>query len=149
MASSKVILEDTFTVAAVNEEGTVYSRVSRVRCTGEGGGLIITSDVNTGEFPLHSGDRLTIILTDSIELSEQAGSKHYDQSVYHRSTRLDDCDYAMHGRVYSMEVNGSSLDVTVHISCGGLLTQIVGKPQSLKDVHYNSDVYILMKRPGS
>nr|CCC95393.1 hypothetical protein, unlikely [Trypanosoma congolense IL3000] len=149
MASLPVILEDTFTVTARNPDGVVYSRVSRIHCKSQGRNLTITSDVNTEEFPLVVGDRLTITLANSIELQDQAGSKHYDQSVYHRNTRLQDCDYAMHGRVYSHEVDESSLEVRVHISCGGLLTQVIGSPQSLRDIHYNSNIYILMKLVGS
>lgn len=52
----------------------------------------------------------------------------------------------MHGRVYGHEIDENTLDIIVHISCGGLLMRITGKPQSLRDVHYNSDVYVLIKR---
>ncbi|EPY35676.1 hypothetical protein STCU_00998 [Strigomonas culicis] len=57
----------------------------------------------------------------------------------------------MHGRVYGHEIvhqNSAEMRVQVHVSCGGLLTQIIGKPHSLRDIHYNSDIYILMKRAG-
>ncbi|EAN90163.1 putative RNA polymerase B subunit RPB8 [Trypanosoma cruzi] len=148
MVAVPVILEDTFTVTALNPDGVVYIKVSRIQCKNERGNITITSDINTEEFPVSLDDRLTIMLANSIELSGQSGAKHYDQSVYHRETRLQDCDYAMHGRVYGHEVDESSLDVKVHISCGGLLTQVIGTPQSLRDIHYNSDVYILIKRVG-
>lgn len=148
MALNPVILEDTFTVTGLNTEGTVYLRVSRIQCTSEDGSMSITSDINSEEFPVAISERLTIILTNSLELSGKTGSKHYDHSIYHRETRLNDCDYAMHGRVYGQEIDENTLDVIVHISCGGLLTRIIGKPQSLRDIHYNSDVYILMKRAG-
>ncbi|KAH8616149.1 putative RNA polymerase Rpb8 [Trypanosoma vivax] len=118
MATVPVILEDAFTITALNPDGVVYKRVSRVQCKNEHGDLTVTSDVNTEEFPLFLGDRLTIMLANSIELSGQPGTKYYDQSVYHRDTRLQDCDYAMHGRVYGHEVDESSLEVKVHISCG-------------------------------
>jgi DNA-directed RNA polymerases I, II, and III subunit RPABC3 len=146
MSVNPVILEDTFTVNGVNTEGTVYLRVSRIRCVNQDGSLTITADINSEEFPVATNDRLTIVLANSLELGGKTGSKHYDHSVYHRETRLNDCDYAMHGRVYGHEVVENGLEVNVHISCGGLLTNIVGKPQGLRDVHYNSDVYILIKR---
>lgn len=146
MSVNPVILEDTFTVNGVNTEGTVYLRVSRIRCVNQDGSLTITADINSEEFPVATNDRLTIVLANSLELGGKTGSKYYDHSVYHRETRLNDCDYAMHGRVYGHEVVENGLEVNVHISCGGLLTNIVGKPQGLRDVHYNSDIYILIKR---
>lgn len=148
MSQNPVILEDTFTVTGLNAEGTVYLRVSRIQCTNDDGSLTITSDINSEEFPVTLNERLTIMLANSLELSGMTGTKHYDHSIYHRETRLNDCDYAMHGRVYSHEVDESSLEVKVHISCGGLLTCLIGRPQSLRDIHYNSDVYVLVKRVG-
>ncbi|CCW62388.1 unnamed protein product [Phytomonas sp. EM1] len=148
MSTNPIILEETFTVTGFNTEGSVYLRVSRIQCTNETGTLTITSDVNTEEFPISLNERLSIVLANSLELSGVTAKKHYDHSIYHRETRLNDCDYAMHGRVYALEVDESTLDVKVHISCGGLLTRIVGKLQSLRDIHYNSDIYILVKRVG-
>lgn len=148
MSLNPVILEDTFTVTEINGDGAVYLRVSRIKCTNEDGDLLITADLNTEQFPVSLNERLTIMLASSLELNGQLSSPHYDHSMYHRPTRLNECDYAMHGRVYGHEVEEDSLDVAVHISCGGLLLRIVGKPQSLRDIHYNSELFILIKRAG-
>lgn len=148
MSLNPVILEDTFVVTGLNPDGAVYLRVSRIQCATDGGDLNITMDVNTEQFPVSINERLTIILSTSLELGGQPGGKNYDHSIYHRPTRLNECDYAMHGRVYGHEVDEDSLNVAVHISCGGLLTRIIGKPQSLRDIHYNSELYILIKRSG-
>jgi len=128
MSANPVILEDTFTVIGLNTDGAVYLRVSRIQCTSEDGSLSVTADINSEEFPVAINDRLTIMLANSLELSGKTGSKQYDHSIYHRESRLNDCDYAMHGRVYGHEVDERSLEVKVHISCGGLLTRIIGKP---------------------
>lgn len=143
-----VILEDTFTVTEVNLEKTVYARVTRITCVSDDGDLVVHSDFNTEQFPVSMNERLTIMLTSSLEPGGEVGSTTYDHSVYLRPTRLNECDYAMHGRVYGHEVKEDSLDVEVHISCGGLLTRIRGKPQSLRNIHYNSELYILVKRAG-
>lgn len=148
MSLNPVILEDTFSVHALNKNGTVYLRVSQIECANEDRSLTAVVDINAEEFPVSLNERLSITLANSLEMSGATGSKHYDHSVYHRETRLNDCDYAMHGHVYAQEVDESSLEVTVFISSGGLLTKISGKPQSLRDVRYNSDVYILIKRVG-
>ncbi|EPY24736.1 DNA-directed RNA polymerases I, II, and III subunit RPABC3 [Angomonas deanei] len=154
MSKNPIIFEDTFTVTANNRVDAVYQRVSRIQCTNETGDMTIESDINTEVFPIPLNQRLTITLANSLELSaNEAGKesgKHYDHSIYHRETLLNDCDYAMHGRVYSHEVkkdeSSETMRVKVHVSCGGLLTQISGKPNSLRDIHYNNDVYILIKK---
>ncbi|CCW68725.1 unnamed protein product [Phytomonas sp. Hart1] len=148
MSTNPIILEETFAVTGLNTEGTVYLRVSRIQCSNESGTLNIVSDINTEEFPISLNERLSIVLANSLELSGVTAKKNYDHSIYHRETRLNDCDYAMHGRVYSLDIDKDTLDVKVHISCGGLLTRIIGKLQSLRDIHYNSDIYILVKRVG-
>lgn len=148
MSRNPVILEDTFTVNALNKEGTVYLRVSQIECANEDRTVTAIIDINSEEFPVSLNERLSITIANSLEMSDSVGNAHYDHSVYHRETRLNDCDYAMHGHVYAQEVDESSLDVVVFISCGGLLTKISGKPGSLRDIQYNSDVYILVKRVG-
>lgn len=148
MSLNPIILEDTFTVTEINKDGTVYARVSRIKCASEDGDLVVTSDINTEQFPVSINERLTIMLASSLEPGGEVGATTYDHSVYHRPTRLNECDYAMHGRVYGHEVKEDSLNVVVHISCGGLLTCIDGKPQSLRNIHYNSELYILIKRAG-
>lgn len=148
MSVNPIILEDTFVVKEINEEGAIYHRVSRVKCASEEADLVMIADFNTEQFPVKVEDRLRIMLASSIELGGQTESNMYDHSIYHRHTRLDECEYAMHGRVYGHEVEEDSLNVSVHISCGGLLTRISGKPQSLRDIHYNSELYILVKRVG-
>lgn len=149
MSLNPIILEDTFTVTEINSDGAVYLKVARMKCASEDGDLILTCDVNIEQFPVALNERLTITLSTSLELTGgQPGSKHYNHSIYHRHTRLDECDYAMHGVVYGHEVEEDSLNVGVHISFGGLLCRIVGKPQSLRDILYDSELYILFKRAG-
>lgn len=148
MTSNGILLEDTFEVLSINEEGKVYQRVSRIVCSNPSRTITIRADINTEEFPLSPGERLTIALANSLERSDQARQSTYDHSVYHRDTRLNDCDCAMHGRVYGFEKKESGGDVDVFISCGGLLTNINGPLESLQSIHYNSDVYILIKRVG-
>eukprot|EP00796_Vickermania_ingenoplastis_P008335 gene8335-5842_t len=146
MSSNPILLEDTFVVTKINSEGAVYLRVSRIECVSEDGELTVISDINTEQFPVKLDERLTIMLASSIELGGQSeGSKSYDHSIYHRPTRLNECDYAMHGLVYGHEVEEHSLKVAVHISCGGLLTRVEGKPNSLRDIHYNDELFLLME----
>lgn len=149
MSLNPIILEDTFIVTEINSGGVVYLKVARMKCANEDGSLVLTCDVNTEQFPVALNERLTITLATSLELTGgQPGSRYYDHSIYHRPTRLHECDYAMHGVVYGHEVVAGSLDVGVYISCGGLLCSIVGKPQSLRDILYDSELYILFKRAG-
>lgn len=153
MASS-IILEDTFVVQAVNPDGAVYQRVSRLVCntadTGSGvhSGLVITTDINCEEFPVLPGERLTITLARSLELSSDAKPPTvYDHSVYHRETLLDRCDYAMNGLVYKYNASPSG-NTEVFVSFGGLLAKIVGTPAALQEIRYNESIFLLIKKVG-
>lgn len=149
MSLNPVLLEDTFTVTEINKEGVMYFKVSRVKCASEDGDMELICDIKTDDFPVALNERLIFTLATTLELNDtQSASTHYDHTIYHRPTRLHLCDYAAHGIVYGYEVKEDSLNVSVHISCGGLLCCFVGKPQSLRDIRYDSEIYILIKRAG-
>ena len=145
-----ILLEDTFSVKAINPDGAVYLRVSRAVCSNTAGDLVVTTDYNLEEFPLVKGETLAIAIACSLELSGEPSKNIYDHAVYHRETLLNQYDYVMHGRIYecSAEEREGKPKVTVLISFGGLLCKVEGRPEVLKELHFNSDVFLLMKRVG-
>lgn len=149
-----ILFEDTFTVHNINPDGAVYLRVSRAVCRNFTNDLTVTTDYNLEEFPLVKEERLSIAIASSLELSGEASRNVYDHSIYHRETLLNAYDYAMHGRIYECKVDTNSVAnhggpaALVYISFGGLLCKVEGRPELLKDLHYNEDVFLLMKRVG-
>ncbi len=141
-----IILEDTFRIERLDPDGRVYQRVSRMECATATGSLKITSDINVEEFPLMENTCLVIALATTLNEDGTMEKKVYDHSVYHRATLLNRYDYAMHGRVYEINMNADTGEVVAFISCGGLLTKIEGLHSSLKDIQYNTDLFILVKK---
>lgn len=144
-----IILEDAFTVDTVNAEGTVYLRVSRIACSNKKGDLTVTTDINSEEFPVIRGERLAIALATTLERSGEPMQESYDHSVYHRETLLQEYDYVMYGKVYECNTDDkTAAKLTVYISFGGLLGKVEGTPETLREVHFNADLFLLVKRVG-
>jgi DNA-directed RNA polymerases I, II, and III subunit RPABC3 len=145
-----ILLEDTFSVKAINPDGAVYLRVSRAVCSNQSGDLTVTTDYNLEEFPLVKDERLAIAIASSLELSGEVTRNVYDHSIYHRETLLNQYDYVMHGRIYecNAEEDDGKPRVTILISFGGLLCKVEGHPEILKELHFNADVFLLIKRVG-
>ena len=141
-----IILEETFLVERVDPDGRVYQRVSRMECVSATGALKITSDINVEEFPIAEQTYLVIALATTLNLDGSVEKKVYDHSIYHRDTLLNRYDYAMHGRVYDLSMDEGSGEVVAHISFGGLLTKVEGSSESLKDIQFNTDLFLLVKR---
>ena len=141
------ILADRFTIHGINKDGAIYRRVSRIDCRNELGSVHVTSDVNTEEYPLSVGDRLSIAFARTLENDGERRKKIYDHSIYHRQTLMDDFEYVCHGRVYECNTDERDLGtVTALISFGGLLTKVTGTPHALREIHFDSDVYMLLKK---
>lgn len=147
-----ILLEDDFKVTAVDPENRVYVRVSRAVCYTADKALSVTTDFNLEEFPILVGDRLHIAIASSLNRSGADEPPIYDHSIYHRDTLLNDYEYAMHGKVYECKADSAvgagaeGAKVTVHISFGGLLTKVEGTPSTLKELHLNSDVFLLIRK---
>jgi len=103
--SSIVLVEDLFSVTAVDPDGKKFDRVSRIKATGENLGLETILDVNSELYPLKQGDRVSIVLAKTLNLD---GSPS-DEGSYTPSTGAegpslaDKFDYVMYGRVFKFE----------------------------------------------
>eukprot|EP00744_Colponema_vietnamica_P013679 GILI01019176.1.p1 GENE.GILI01019176.1~~GILI01019176.1.p1 ORF type:complete len:151 (+),score=31.87 GILI01019176.1:89-541(+) len=145
-----IILEDDFKVEAIDPDNRVYVRVSRAVCATADKSLTVVTDFNLEEYPILAGDRLHIAVASSLNRSGAHEQPVYDHSIYHRDTLLNDYEYVMHGKIYECTAGnasaGAAAKVTVLISFGGLLTKIEGSPSSLKEMHLNSDVFLLIRK---
>lgn len=140
------IINDTFDVESVNAGGKVYLRVSRIVCKAASG-LTIALDINSEVFPVEKNQKLGIVLTSTLEKDGSAMPDKYDQSIYHRETLMDEFEYVMHGKVFECncdDVNATTL--TALISFGGLLMKIEGKAPSMREIAFNQQYYLLVRR---
>jgi DNA-directed RNA polymerase I, II, and III subunit RPABC3 len=141
------IFHSTFEVAQINPEGRKYLRVSRLECKSKLVPVTIAIDINSDIFPVTVGEHLTIGLTSTLNVNGEEERDVYDHSVFHRETAMSSYDYVMHGRVY--KCNCDDLDqevVTVLISFGGLLMKVEGTTPQLRDIQFNKNYYVLIKK---
>lgn len=144
---SGLILEEVFVVDAVNPDGKIYLRVSRIACKSLKTDLKISLDINADVFPVEKNEKLTIAIATTLEKNGQAMAATYDHSIYNRETRLDEFDYACFGRVFdcnSDDVNQAKMSAT--ISCGGLLARVEGSAEALRAIQWNQQYYILIRK---
>lgn len=68
------------------------------------------------------------------------------QSASAHDLLLNDYDYVMHGRIFKFKEHGGTAGkLEVYISFGGLLLQLVGDPNKLKDLNLDENVFLLIR----
>ena len=146
--SQPIIIEDLFDVTAVNQDGAKFDKVSRIEGTSKTFSLHLVIDINTDIYPIKKGEKQTIALARNIEYdSSQPADGKWDPTVFQRHTLMDNYDYVMFGRVYGCSTEDTTrVDATVYISFGGLLMRIKGQARDLRDIKYNDQLYLLMKK---
>ena len=140
------IFEDRFSVQAVNPDGKMYQRLSRIVCKSNSN-VSVTCDINSDIYPVESGQVLSIALARTINLDGSEDTNQYDHGAFQQPTLMDSFDYVMHGLVF--ECNSDEKDaqtLRALISFGGLLMKIEGKTEALRDLQYNKHYYLLMKK---
>jgi DNA-directed RNA polymerase I, II, and III subunit RPABC3 len=146
-ARAPTIFEDRFKVLAVNPDGKMYQRVSRIVCKSSSG-VAITVDINSEIYSgVEAGQTLAIALARTINLDGTEGSNQYDHGVFQQATLMDSFEYVMHGLVF--ECNSDEKDATsvrALISFGGLLMKIDGATEALRDLQYNKHYYLLIRK---
>lgn len=111
--SDATLFEDTFRIDDVNSGK--YDRVSRLKGVSEDQSVDLTLDINHELFPVEQGERLTIVLANTIRLDgvkEDAKAGWRDVQRLKEATMADMYDYVCHGKVYRVtgeESNGNRL----------------------------------------
>ena len=140
------IFQDRFKVTAVNPDGKMYQRLSRIVCKSEGD-VTITVDINSDIYQVGADQHLSIALAKTIHLDGSEDDGQYDHGVFKQATLMDSFEYVMHGLVF--ECNSDEKDaetLRALISFGGLLMKIEGKTEALRDLQYNKHYYLLIKK---
>ncbi|KAF0974469.1 hypothetical protein FDP41_006501 [Naegleria fowleri] len=124
MSSGQIALEDKFfEVKRIDPEGKKFDKVSRLYCESEDE-MELVIDINTDIFPVDFGDKLTLSLATSLEVSGGAASAATKKSSEHgassaakktkdyfdpslgtedKPSLMDQYDYVMYGRVYKYQ----------------------------------------------
>ena len=140
------VFQERFRVEAVNPDGKMYQRLSRIVCQ-SASGVSVVCDINSDIYPIETGQVLSIALARTINLDGSEDTNQYDHGVYHQPTLMDAFEYVMHGLVF--ECNSDVKDATklrALISFGGLLMKIEGTTESLRELQYNKHYYLLIKK---
>ena len=141
------VFHSNFTVSQINPEGRKYLRVSRLECKSAAAGLSLAIDINSDIFPVTIGEHLTIGLATTLNVNGEEESDVYDHSIFPRETAMSSYDYVMHGRVYKCNCDDLEAEVvTVLISFGGLLMKVEGSMPQLRDIQFNKNYYVLIKK---
>jgi DNA-directed RNA polymerase I, II, and III subunit RPABC3 len=145
--SNPFVLEEKFNVKSVNADGRKYQRVSRIACGSLESDTEVIVDINSDVYPVAPGETLTIALASTLSLDGKPERDTYDHTVYHRETIMTAYDYVMHGKVYKCDSDDKTKDhVEIFMSFGGLLMKLHGKQPYLREVHFNRNYYLLIKK---
>lgn len=98
-----LLLDDLFTVTAVDPEGKKFDRCSRIRAAGENLGMDLTLDINSEIYPVAAGDRLSIGLARTLHLDgtpSDEGSWRPDSTA---PSLADKYEYVVYGKLFKLE----------------------------------------------
>eukprot|EP01091_Cochliopodium_minus_P007379 TRINITY_DN17273_c0_g1_i1.p1 TRINITY_DN17273_c0_g1~~TRINITY_DN17273_c0_g1_i1.p1 ORF type:complete len:151 (+),score=34.19 TRINITY_DN17273_c0_g1_i1:58-453(+) len=125
-----------------------FTRVSRLICKNIEGNIDLQLDINTEIFPMKEGDKFSLSISKSLTSTGDEGV--YDQGD-EKNMELDKFHYVMYGKIFRYEEEHKQLTITA--SFGGLIMIIKSnekdtseKKSSLKDLHLDSRIYLLIKR---
>lgn len=141
-----VLFEDIFDVRALNENGKKFERVNRVHSRGTTYDVDLVIDVNAELFDVRAGERISLAIASTLSTDGTPDDGSYQ--VHMGPSLLDQYDYAMHGRVFSIK-HIENQNVEVQASFGGLLCRLRGEQAQLEALQSDMMIYVLMRKGGS
>jgi DNA-directed RNA polymerase I, II, and III subunit RPABC3 len=141
---ASIIFDDTFEVLGVDNEK--FDNVSRIKAKAQTFLADIEVDINTDIYPIQNKETLRIAIASTG--SSQMDS--WDGSGSSLGSLADEYEYVMYGKVYkkgpSKKTSGSSGEVVLYASFGGLLMSLEAEKADLEGAHLDDRVYLLVKR---
>ncbi|QDZ22892.1 DNA-directed RNA polymerase [Chloropicon primus] len=139
-----VQFEDDFEINEKDPDGKKFDRVSRYICQSDLYDMNLTLDVNTEIYPLSVGERIKLMLTNTLEGEQNAsGEAVWEQT----GTQMDDFEYVMHGKIFKIETSQNvDNQQKLYISFGGLLMLLVGDAKPLEQFKLDMYVYLMVKK---
>ena len=137
------LFDDIFEVKQIDPDGKKFDRVSRIKAKGENYESDILLDIHFELFPLKLREKVSFVLSPSLNLDGSPDDGVFDQSG--KATLADQFDYVMYGKIYKLEdTTGSRF--AVYISFGGLLLRLECEMKQLSEFGIGNNVYLMMKR---
>lgn len=157
---SDFIIDDIFSITAVDPDGKKFDRVSRIVGQGHNHGIKMLLDVNVEMYPISQTNKYEIALTHSISLDgdqEMSSGSSWNSRQASMPSLADKYEYVMYGRVYKFEEvssasaaaegpNSSAKVLGMYISFGGLLMRVEVDARRLQSVSSGSNLYLLMRK---
>ncbi len=137
---STIIFEELLEVEDLNTCGKKFERVNRLHCAGSTRDVKVVLDVNSELFEVNAGDKVKFALATSISADGRADDGLYDSSAKYD---IDDYDYVMHGRLYSLKHNNQHMEIQV--SFGGLLLRLDGPQTIMEPFIMDMMLFLLVK----
>ncbi|KAK9813345.1 hypothetical protein WJX73_001614 [Symbiochloris irregularis] len=141
------LYNDIFQILEVNPDGKKFDKVTRYRCRGTLLEMDLVLDINTDIYPINPKSQYALTLAHTLQRSGAATEEHYGRAMQSSGSNLlsDDFEYVMHGRIFKLADKGSQAQVEVYISFGGLLMQLTGEANKLRDLVIDTNVFLLMR----
>ncbi|XP_044361044.1 DNA-directed RNA polymerases II, IV and V subunit 8B [Triticum aestivum] len=105
------LFEDIFNVTRIDPDGkksteVIRSGIIRIEAKSEQLEMYMQLDVATDVYPMHVGDKFTMVLAPTLNLDGTPDTGFYTQAG--RKTLADKYDYVMHGKLYKISEDISS-----------------------------------------
>lgn len=143
----ELLFEDIFTLTALDPDGKKFDKVSRIEARSEQFDMYMQLDINTEIYPLHVGEKFTMVLAPTLSLDGTPDSGYFTQGGGRKSL-ADKFEYVMHGKLYKISEEGSGTNVKVEIyaSFGGLLMLLKGDPSNAANFELDQRLFLLMRK---
>ncbi|KAJ4970576.1 hypothetical protein NE237_003675 [Protea cynaroides] len=142
----ELLFEDIFTVTRLDPDGKKFDKVSRIEARSEQFDMYMQLDVNTEIYPLHVGEKFTMVLANTLSLDGTPNTGYFTQG--NRKSLADKFEYVMHGKLFkiSEEGSGANVKVEIYVSYGGLLMLLKGDPSNAANFELDQRLFLLMRK---
>ncbi|XP_043691627.1 DNA-directed RNA polymerases II, IV and V subunit 8B-like [Telopea speciosissima] len=142
----ELLFEDIFTVTRLDPDGKKFDKVSRIEARSEQFDMYMQLDVNTEIYPLHVGEKFTMVLANTLSLDGTPNTGYFTQG--NRKSLADKFEYVMHGKLYkiSEEGSGANVKVEMYVSYGGLLMMLKGDPSNAANFELDQRLFLLVRK---
>ncbi|KAK1327242.1 hypothetical protein QJS10_CPA01g02970 [Acorus calamus] len=140
----ELLFEDIFILTKMDPDGKRFDKVSRIEAKSEQFEMYMQLDVNTEIYPLHVGDKFTMVLAPTLNLDGTPDTGYFTQGG--RKTLADKFEYVMHGKLYKIAEESNTGLVEIYVSFGGLLMMLRGDPSNAANFELDQKLFLLMRK---
>ncbi|OAY68524.1 DNA-directed RNA polymerases II, IV and V subunit 8B-like [Ananas comosus] len=143
----ELLFEDIFVLMRLDPDGKKFDKVSRIEARSEQFDMFMQLDINTEIYPMHVGDKFTMVLAPTLNLDGTPDSGYFVQG--NRKSLADKFEYVMHGKLYKISEDSSSgknAKVEIYASFGGLLMMLKGDPSNAANFELDQRIFLLIRK---